>query len=1111
MTTLPEPENACSQALSRHGRHDRRLPFGVLRLSEQVLIAHIRTYNAAHIRTYNPPEAGGRSLTQSAGVAVDFRVLGSVEVRSSAGPVDLGPLRQQSVLAALLVDADHTVTADELVWRVWGERPPRRAKDTLYSYLSRLRNALPGSADVLLRRRGGYTVAAGERTVDIRRFRHLLDAAARPDGDDETAMGRRRQALALWRGEPFEGFDTPWFNAARDALTRERCAAELELMDHQLRDTAGDHASLVPTLAERTAVCPLDERLAAQYMLALFRCGRQADALTHYQYIRGLLAEELGVDPGRDLQQLYAAILAGDGNMSPDAPPQTRLTQAAAPVVTPQAAPNTLSSGVYTAVEPTGPAPSHLPLDIRGFVGRQAELDELDSLLSAGSPALIATLVGTAGVGKTALAVRWAHQMLDQFPDGQLYVDLRGYAPDEPVSAADALAGFIRALGPDGAAMPEDLAERAARFRSLVGRRRMLVLLDNARTVEQVRPLLPAGTSCFTLVTSRDSLAGLVAREGAHRIGLDRLPRAEAAGLLRTLLGAYVEPAAIDSLAERCARLPLALRIAAELVRSRPARTVGDLADELAEQVALDLLNVDGDPQTAVRTVFSWSFRQLEPPVARVFRLLGVHPGHDSDAYAVAAMTGTGLQDARRALDALVRAHLVEQTPSGRYQPHDLLRGYAAELAEAAGDNTGPLTRLYDYYLAVAAAAMDAISPHEAERRPDIPAPDAETPAFRDYHEAFRWLDSERTNLLAATQYAGPDYVIRVSDTVWRYLNIGGYHDEAVMLHTRALHAAEALGDIRAEANARRVLGGAVLRTGAASLAVAHLERALVLYRQIGDRSLQAATLNNLGAGNWRRSNLVAAADCFHQALALYREFGNERMRAPATNNLARVLHILGRSDEALELFWQALAIARQNGSRSSEANTLCGLAEVSATAGRHQEALDYARRALSDAHTAGHRTLEGSAVRALGVVHHHRGEQEQAIRHLDTALGIAYSVGDLQEVMAALISLAEAHATAGSPNEALRLYREALTVDNGESQRDLRAHALSGIGDIHAALGEHGVARDFWQQALAMYRELSMPQADAVASRADGYSQPAPRFIAAEHTTGTSGRTKRG
>ena len=1015
---------------------------------------------------------------------MEFRLLGGIEAWTDAGLVELGPARQQTVLAALVIDANRPVTVDQLAHRVWGEVPPQRATQTLYGYVSRLRRLLPG---VITRGRGGgYVLTADEATVDVHRFHQLLGLARQAD-DDVRAVTLFQAALALWRGEPFAGADTLWFNTTRETLLKERRAAELDCTDLRLR--LGEHAALVATLAEHSATHPLDERAAAQYMLALYRCGRQADALAHYRHLRGVLAEELGIDPSRDLQRLHEAMLAGDTELSPAVRPGPQ--PAAEPA--PAAAPTTASSGVGTAADPASPIPSYLPLDVRGFVGRDAELDELDGMLSAGSPAVIAILAGTAGVGKTALAVRWAHRMRDRFPDGQLYVDLRGYGTDEPVSAADALAGFLRALGRDGAAIPEDLAERAARFRSLVGQRRMLILLDNARTVAQVRPLLPAGMSCFTLVTSRDSLAGLVAREGAHRIGLDRLPQAEAAGLLRTLLGAYAdaEPAAVDLLVERCARLPLALRIAAELVRSRPARTIGDLANELAEQVTLDLLEVDGDPQTAVRAVFSWSYRQLAPPVARLFRLLGVHPGHDMDAYAVAAMTGTGLRDTRRALDVLVRAHLVEQTPGGRYQLHDLLRVYAAELAEAADDNTGPLTRLFDYYLAAAAAAMDAIVPHEAERRPDIPEPGAETPTFGDYHAAFGWLDSERTHLLAATQHTEPDYVIRMSDTVWRYLNIGGYHDDAILLHTRALHAAEALGDVKAEANARRVLGGAALRTGVVSPAVAHLERALALYRQVGDRSLQAATLNNLGVGNWRRSNLVAAADCFRQALALYREFGNQRMRAPATNNLARILHILGRSDEALELFEQALAIARENKSRGSEANTLCGLAEVSAAAGRHQEALDYAHRALANARNAGHRSLEGTAMRALGVVHRRRGDHEPAIRHLDTALRITHTVGDLAEVMATLSALAEAHAAAGNPGEALRLYHEALTVDIGSGQRDLRAHALAGIGDIHAACGEHGLTRDFWQQALVIYRELGMPQADELAARANGHNCP--------------------
>ncbi len=617
----------------------------------------------------------------------------------------------------------------------------------------------------------------------------------------------------------------------------------------------------------------------------------------------------------------------------------------------------------------------------------------------------------------------------------------------------------------------------------------MLILLDNARTVDQVRPLLPASTSCFTLVTSRDSLAGLVARDGAHRIRLDRLPRAEAAVLLRTLLGARAaaEPAAVDTLVERCARLPLALRIAAELVRSRPGATIGDFADELADQDSLDLLDVDGDPQPTVRAVFSWSYRQLAPAEARVFRLLGVHPGHDMDAYSVAAMAGTALRDTRRALDVLVRAHLVDEPSGGRYQPHDLLRVYAAELAQTAGDTTGPLTRLLDYYLAAASAAMDVIAPHEAERMPKVAAPTAESPVFDGYDAAFRWLGHERANLLAATHHAEPDYVVKMSDTVWRYLSTAGYHDDGIALHSRAKHAAQALGDVAAEANARRVLGIAVFRVGQVPQAVDHLERALALYRQVGDRSLQAATLNNIGVVNWRHGDLATAADCFRRALDLYHELGDHRMRAPATSNLARILRTLGRYDEALELFESALAIATNSGDRTSEASALCGLAELHANQERHRQALDYARLALTIAQATGHRTLEGTAMQMLGISHNQLGDHEPALRTLDSALRIARSVGDTDQLMAALNALAAAHASAGNLAEARRLYDEALTAEDWHARRDEYAHAFAGIGNVHDGLGEHERAREYWGRALVIYRELGMPQADDMAARIGG------------------------
>jgi DNA-binding SARP family transcriptional activator len=541
----------------------------------------------------------------------------------------------------------------------------------------RLRRALgPVAGARVVTRYPGYLVQVREQEVDVLRFGCLYQesGALVRVGDWRRAAEVLEEALGLWRGDPLADIPSDLLRQEEvPRLERLRLQALEWRVDAGLH--LGRHDEMVPELRSLAERYPLRERFHTQLMLALVRCGRQAEALEVYQRSRCVLMEEIGAEPGLELRELHQRILAGDPALAV-ASPATSAGPAAC-----GSEPG--SSGLVT--------PRELPAPVTHFAGRAAELAALTRLLDgpgAGMPGalLISTIGGTAGVGKSALAVQWSHQVADRFPDGQLYVNLRGYDPGRPVPPADALAGFLRALGGPGQDIPPEETERAARYRSLLAGRRMLVVLDNAREAEQVRPLLPGCPACAVVVTSRDALVGLVAREGAQRLDLDPLPRQDAIGLLRALIGARVDDdaASAAALAEHCCRLPLALRVAAELAIREPAMPLAELTGELADQrKRLDLLVAGGDPRTAVREVFSWSCRNLDTDTARSFRLLGLHPGADFDPGVVAALTGASIEHARRLLDLLAGAHLIHHADPGRYGLHDLLRAYARELAEA--------------------------------------------------------------------------------------------------------------------------------------------------------------------------------------------------------------------------------------------------------------------------------------------------------------------------------------------------------------------------------------------------------------------------------------------
>jgi len=1015
---------------------------------------------------------------------MEFGVLGPVEIREADRLIDAGHARQRAVLAVLLLELGRSVPAATLIDRVWGDAPPASVRNVLYGYVARLRAALARASDAraseasvtLSRRSGGYLLQARPEQLDLVRFRQLAAEAAAADSDEQAATVLSG-ALGLWRGPALAGLDSPWLGAMRTTLELERHAAQLDLNDVRLR--LSQHAALAGELTAQAAATPTDERLAGQLMLALYRSGHPAESLRHYDQTRRHLATELGADPGPELQALHRQILTSDPALT--APPPVTAT----------------ATGTRTM-----PVPRELPPDVAAFTGRSAELAALDRLLlptaggpgSAATAAVISAVSGTAGVGKTALALHWAHRAAAHFPDGQLHVNLRGYDPEQPVSAADALASFLRALGTPGTDIPADETERAARYRSQLADKRSLILLDNAATADQVRPLLPGNPACRVLVTSRDSLAGLVARDGAARLDLDLLPLGEATALLRELIGARADadPAATAELADQCARLPLALRVAAELATSRPAAPLAALVAGLADQQArLDQLDAAGDSRTAVRAVFSWSYDHLEDGTARLFRLAGLHPGPDLDVYAVAALAASCPEEAGRAIESLTRAHLLQPTGPGRYSMHDLLRAYARDLASAhdsEDEAQAANTRLFDYYLSTAATAMDTLYPAQRHRRPRNPASSTAAPQVSDADSALAWLDRECANFVALATYGArnhlPRHTTRLSTTVGHYLQASGHYSEALIIHSRAREAAGRTGDRAAEGGAMNSLGIVHRSQGDYRQAAGYLEQALVLFRQAGDRAGQARALSNLGNLYCRQGQYKRAADSLQDALAIFRDIDDSLGEALALDSLGAICQLEGRYELAGGHLSRALALHRLIGDLNGEAYALHNLGIVYQRQGSHRDAADSLQQALALFRQSSDRSGEAAALVNLGAVNLGQQRLSQADLNMREALALAREIGDRSGEADAQNGLGDIALANGQPLQARISHSAALGValQIGDSYQQALAHR--GLGSAHHSEGDISVAREHWQHALALFSELGASEAGEVGAQ---------------------------
>jgi DNA-binding SARP family transcriptional activator/Tfp pilus assembly protein PilF len=951
-----------------------------------------------------------------------FRLLGPTEAWQGGKPVVLGPPQQRAVLAVLALAVNQVVPVARLIDLLWDDDPPATARKNVQIHLHRLRRALADVPSAALLTRGpGYVLQADPGEIDVHVFRRLVDAAR--TADVPTRARLLREALSLWRGPALaDVFTSTALRRIGAELDDERVAALEARVQADL--DAGEHARCVAPAQELVAAHPLRERSWALLIRALHGTGRTSDALDAYRTMAKGLSEELGLDPSPELQDLHRRMLVGE------------------PV-----------QDSATPDRPRRPVPRELPADVTYFTGRTAELAELRSALPPRGAVTIALIDGPAGAGKTALGIRFAHETSEHFPDGQLYADLLGYAPGQsPMPAQRALDQFLRSMGTAPEDVPAGLTEKTALFRSLTADRRVLLLLDNAVSAEQVRPLVPGGSGCLVLVTSRNRLLGLVAREGAHRLALDLLTSSDATALLTRILGRHrvdAEPGFVGELARLCGHLPLALRIAAANVLARPQQSIAAAVLALGDENRLAALSITDDRHTAVRAAFSLSYDVLKPEQARLFRLLGTVPGTDFTLPAAASLLDCTHAQAAALLEDLVTAHLVEHHTPHRFRLHDLLRLYARELAMTAdspADRSHALQRLFHWYTNAADAATDLMFPGMVRLRRATTAGTAHALPFHDQEGAADWLETERHNIIALIHHAATEgprpYSWYLVEAVRGFLRVRRH---TLDWHSAATHALQAA-------------------------------------RRDHDRHAEAAMLQSVGSAAFAAGNYEDAASCFDAAVVICRELDAPAREATVLGNLGTTLVELGRLDEAVVHLDRARAIHRQLGNRHGEAVALLSLGLACWQSGRLADSVQHGLRARELCHEAGFPTGEVAALANLGLAHQELGQFPQAESQLRLALGLAREIGSRESEASIVDTLAMVHRDLGHHADATAHSNEALELVSTIEDNRVRAEALITAAGIAALLGRTSQALGQYREALERSRTSRYPRGEAEA-----------------------------
>ncbi|MFE2096355.1 MULTISPECIES: BTAD domain-containing putative transcriptional regulator [unclassified Streptomyces] len=999
-----------------------------------------------------------------------FNILGSLEGWHGQRRLRLGSPTQERVLVTLLLEPGRMVPVPRLVAAAWDDEPPQTAGHQIRKAVAALRTRIPGGAGLIVTDGAGYRAVIDEGQLDLHEFgRRSAEARqAVAAGQPAEAVRHLRACLDLWRGPVMAGTGGSVISAASAALEERHMAVAEQYFELQLE--LGQSAELIGPLRELVTAHPLRETLRGRLMLALYRGGRQADALEEFGRVRELLVEELGIDPGAELTRLYEAILRDSPEVAPRVP-QSVADRAAHLVPAPLAQP-----------DGSEPVPCTLPYDLPDFTGRDEELARLLEVGRAptGVSTRIVGLDGMGGSGKTALAVHAAHLLAPDYPDGQLFVDLRGFSPGEKAQEPGAvLHSLLRTIGVQDDRIPDDLERRTTLWRTVSAQRKLLLLLDNAADAAQVRPLLPASENCLAILTGRVRMLEL---DGAEWLSLGLLSAGDSTTLLTRMLGAErtsAEPQAVDQLARLCCGLPLALRITTARLRNRPRWTVQYLVDRLADETRR--LREMSAGERSVEATLRLSYQAMEEDLRAAFRLLGLHPGSAIDVHSAAALLGTDVHGAEDVLEHLLDTHLLEQHEAGLYGFHDLVRTYAMSVREAEDDEEAAGGRLVAYYALATDKACDVLFPGRS-RHGDPPTDDApELPRLDGDERVLRWFDREYEALLAIVAQAGTQRLHRraalLARNVLFYLNLRGHYEQFRVVSRIAVGACQRLDD--------PVLLGISL----GNLAVAHwwlgdfqdgistAQEALELAGS-HDRSTEAFCLDVLGLLHGALGNFDEARAHLAQGIELHRELGAPRDEAQALVNLSTVQTWAGHYAEAARHAARATELNRRLGERNNEISSLTWLALAHLGTGEDERARACLAQALELCDESRRPANVAVVLAHWARVCQRLGDTRTAAEHAERALDLVSAEGTAlrQSTVANVVGLV--HLRRGAPDRAMELHGHAHELASRLGYRFETARALHGMAEAAQALGDESMARQHWRAAEALYDAMGVTEA---------------------------------